>query len=158
MHPQNRGHTLPRAADHSPDVVRNRVRRVNAAPAKELRAPRRIRILAVGEEIRVEKTVVQRDCRNHLAPVQAGCRTNAKHVLRAPVAAVIGLVPATVEMPHSRSKINTHGVDSCVSRRSKVTAHTQQLAANRADPGVQITRLYQARYEPWLQYNVRIQG
>src|SRR5882724_8954725 len=97
---------------HSSHVVGDGSRGIDTTPSQELGPPRYIRILAVDEEIGIEKTTLHRNIVNHAPSKEGRGGTCPEYILHVLEALHIGFVPAAVEVTHCGSKKDSGGIDS----------------------------------------------
>src|SRR5262249_33923827 len=157
MHLEDRRYGPPGSGPDASDMVGNGCGGVETAPSQQLCAPRHVRIFAVGEEIRIKEAVFGRNIGNHFAPVQGCGGAGAEDVLGLRETVIVWLVPAAVEVPHSRSEVNACGVNSRLIRDCEIAPDAQQFAADHAYARIQIPSLDQTPDKARLHLDVGIQ-
>ena len=138
-------------------MIPERMRRIQASPAKQLRSPGDIGVLAIDEEIRIEELALNADVVDHLAAIERGGRRRAEHILVNPVMPVIDFLAAAVQVAHHRREVDSRGIDQRLLGQFHGRLNRQQLAANRADPRVHLAGIDQRLDEIRQQQNVGIE-
>src|SRR5437762_4261837 len=79
-------------------VMSHRGRDIERAPPKQLSAPGHVGVLAIGEELRIEKLARHGYIGDHLPAIESRGGARSEDVLHLAEAAIVGLVPAPIEM------------------------------------------------------------
>ena len=157
---------MPVHRQHGADVIGAGVRRVEALPAQQLRAPSDVGVFAVNEEIRIKEfrsaglvgSPRQRDVVDHLATVKRRRSRGPKNILVIHVLAVVHLLAAPVQMPQHRIEVDTRGIDNGSFGKIEGGAHREQLAAHRANFGVAVAGIDESLKKIRQEQDVRIEG
>ena len=145
------------AGQHIAHVIAAGVGHVQALPAHQLRPPGHVGILAVDEEIGIEELAVERDVLDHRAAVERGRGSGAEDVLVLQEMAVVHLLAAAVQVAQHGVEVDSGGIHHGLLGDLEVRRHGQQLAAHRADGGIELAGIHQRLDEIGQQQHVGIQ-
>src|SRR5216683_7844097 len=95
--------TLRRDSSHMPS---NCLRSIQAPPTHQLGAPGQIRVLAIGEELLIEKFSVYRNIIDHAPTIKGGCSGCAKNVLHLFKLPMVRLTGTAIKMTQVGQEIN----------------------------------------------------
>ena len=138
-------------------MIPARQRRVDAAPAHQLRAPGDVGILAVDEEIGIEELAQDRNVFDHLAAVERRGGRSAEDVFEVQVVAVVHFLAAPVQVAQHRREVDSGRIDQRFFGKIEGGADGEQLAAHRADLRIDLAGIDQSLNEVRQQQHVRIQ-
>ena len=124
----------------------------------QLGAPRDIGIFSVDEEIGIEEFAVERDVFDHGAPVEGGGGGGSEDVFVLQVVAVVYFLAAAVEVAQHGVEVDAGGIDHGLFGDLEVGTHGQQLAADRADVGIELSGIHQRLNEIGKQQHIGIEG
>src|SRR5579862_4432399 len=145
--------TGPDAAHVKPGCAWNK----ETPPAKQLRPPGHVGVLAIREKIRVEELAALRNIVDHLAPVQGRRGAGAENVRRPPELLAVQLAPPAIEVPHARGEVDPRRVDAGSLGRFKVAADRPQPSAHGSYSLVAARGFHQLPDEIGFEHNVGVQ-
>ena len=157
MHIEEGRDGAPAARADAPHVIAHRAGNIKTAPSEQLGSPGYIRVFTVDEEVGVEELVPYGNVGDHLAAVESGRGAGSEHVFHLAETAVVGLMPAAVEMTHGGREVDAGRIDQPFGQRLQIPVAGQQAAAYRSQSVVDACACDQSRDEARQQPRIRIQ-
>src|SRR5690242_2817405 len=134
------------------------MRRVDAAPAHQLRAPGDIGIFAIDKKVRIEELFADGNVFDHLAAVQSGGGGCAENIFVLQIMPVVHFLAAAIQMPQHGGEVDSRRIDQRFFRQIEAGQYGEQFPADGTDLGVELSGIHQRLNEIRQQQNIRIQS